>query len=79
MAIYTIKTFNQNIISKKVNKTDERPFITIPFTVLELGLSDNIVLLKEDFTIAKAKKQVVEKIKEELARLAEYKEYKIEV
>ena len=77
--IYTIKTFNQNIISKKVNETDERPFITIPFTVLELGLSDNIVLLKEDFTIAKAKKQVVEKIKEELARLAEYKEYKIEV
>ena len=79
MAIYTIKTFNQNIISKKVNKTDERPFITIPFTVLELGLSDNIVLLKEDFTITKAKEQVIEKIKAELARLAEYKEYQIEV
>jgi len=77
--LYTIKTFNQNIISKKVNKTDERPFITIPFTVLELGLSDNIVLLKENFTIAKVKEQVVKKIKVELARLAEYKEYKIEV
>ena len=77
--LYTIKTFNKSIISKKINETDERQFVTLPFTVMELGFSDNIVLQKEDFTIAKAKAQVKEKIKAELARLAEYKEYQIEV
>ena len=77
--LYTVKTFNKGMISKKVNETDERQFITLPFTVVELGLSDNIVLRKEDFTIAKAKAQVRTKIKAELARLAECKEYQIEV
>ena len=77
--LYTVKTFNKGMISKKVNETDERQFITLPFTVIELGLSDNIVLRKEDFTIAKAKAQVKAKIKAELARLAEYKEFTIEI
>ena len=77
--LYTVKTFNKGMISKKVNETDERQFITLPFTVVELGLSDNIVLRKEEFTIAKAKAQVKAKIKAELARLAECKEYQIEV
>jgi len=53
--LYTVKTFNQGVISQRVNETDERPFITIPFTVIELGYSDSVVLLKEGFTIAKAK------------------------
>ena len=77
--IYTVKTFNQFIINKKVNETDRKAHISLPFTVVELGISDNIVLLKEGFTITKAKAQVVEKIKVELARLTEYKEYQIEV
>ena len=77
--IYTVRTFNQAIINKKVNEVSRRAHINLPFTVIELGLSGNVVLLKEDFTIAKAKAQVVEKIKAELARLAEYKEYQIEV
>ena len=77
--IYTIKTFNQSIINKKVNDTRREAHITLPFTVIELVFSDNIVLLKENFTIAKAKAQIKEKIKAELARLAEYKEYQIEV
>lgn len=77
--LYTIKTFNRGMISKKINETDERQFVTLPFTVVELGLSDSIVLRKEDFTVAKAKAQVVEKIKVHLAKLAECKEYQIEV
>lgn len=77
--IYTVRTFNQAIINKKVNETDRKAHISLPFTVVELGLSDNVVLLKGDFTIAKAKAQLKEKIKAELVRLAEYKEYQIEV
>ena len=79
MAIYTVKTFNQSMISKKVNETDARQFVVLPFSVLELGITGNVELMKDEFTIAKAKAQVVEQIKAELARLAEYKEYQIEV
>ena len=67
------------MISKKVNETDERQFVVLPFSVLELGITGNIELLKDEFTIAKAKAQVVEHIKAHLAKLAEYKEYQIEV
>jgi len=77
--LYTVKTFNQGMISKKVNETDERQFVVLPFSVLELGITGNIELLKDEFTIAKAKAQVVEHIKAHLAKLAEYKEYQIEV
>ena len=77
--LYTVKTFNQGMISKKVNETDERQFVVLPFSVLELGITGNIELLKDEFTIAKAKAQVVEHIQAHLAKLAEYKEWQIEV
>ena len=77
--LYTVRTLNRSIMSKKVNATDERQFITLPFEVLELGISDNIVLRKDEFTILKAKAQVVAKIKAHNAKLNEIREYKIEV
>ena len=79
MAAYTVTTYNRSEISKKVNETDARQFITLPFSVEELGISDNIVLRKDEFTMAKAKAQVVEKIKAHNAKLNEIREYKIEV
>ena len=79
MAIYTVKTFNLSKVSKKVNETDERWFVSLPFTVVELNYSDSILLREKDFNLMNAKAQVKKKIKAELARLAEHKEYKIEV
>ena len=79
MTTYTIKTFNKSKFSKKINETDERWFVSLPFTVLELNYSDTILLRQEDFNLQNAKGQVVEKIKAERVRLAEHKEWQIEV
>ena len=62
-----------------VNETDARQFVSLPYSVAELGISGTIEILKDEFTIAKAKAQVVEHIKAHLAKLAEYKEYQIDV
>ena len=89
MATYTVKTFNQSIIGMKVDENGELengaycirriPYVSLPFTVMELGLSGNILLKKEDFNFQNAEAQVKEKIEAELVRLAEHKEYQVTV
>lgn len=79
MAIYTVKTFNKKAVSKKINETDERQFVSLPYTVAELELSGTILLRKEDFNLANAKAEVVKKIQAELVRLDEHKEWEVEV
>lgn len=93
--IYTVKTFNQKKISIKVNDageivknnycTNERWFISLPFIVTNLIdedghlYSDNILLPEEDFNLQNSKKQITTKIKAELVRLAEHKEWQVTI
>ena len=93
--IYTVKTFNQNKIIKKVNNageidenkycTNEKWFVSLPFKVLNLideneqPYSDSILLTVEDFNLVNAKAEVTKKIQAELVRLAEHKEWEIDV
>jgi len=95
MAIYTVKTFNQNKVSIKVNNageivkdeycTNEKWFVSLPFKVTNLinengqTYSDSILLPVENFNLTNAKAEVVKKIKVELVRLAEHKEWEIDV
>ena len=76
---YTITTLNKSTISQKINETDERPFIVLPFAVKELNYSDSIMIRKEDFTAAIAKNAIKVKIQEYLGKLAEHTEFTIEV
>lgn len=77
--IYNIKTLNKSVINKKINDTDRVAHIVIPFIVESLGLSDNVVMLQSEFTIAKSKTIIKQKIKAELKRLAEHKEFTLEI
>ena len=79
MATYTVKTFNQSKVLQETTEKDFRWFVSLPFTVAELGLSGSILLKEEDFNLANAKAQVVAKIQEELVRLAEHKEWQITI
>lgn len=79
MAIYNVKTLNKTVINKKINDVDRMAHIVIPFIVEPLGLSDNVVMLQSEFTIPKAKTIIKQKIKAELAKLAEHKEFTIEI
>jgi len=76
---YTVKTFNQSKILQGDNEKDFRWFVSLPFTVAELGLSGNILLKEEDFNLINAKALVVKKIQEEIVRLAEHKEWRVTI
>ena len=77
--IYNIKTLNKTIINKKINDTDRVAHIVIPFIVESLGLSGSVVILQSEFTIPKAKAIIKQKIKAELKRLAEHKEFTLTI
>lgn len=77
--IYNVKTLNKIVINKKINDTDRVAHIVLPFLVESLGLSDNVVMLQDEFTIPKAKAIIKQKIKAELKRLAEHKEFTLEI
>ena len=77
--IYTVKTFNQSKVLQEESKNKFVWFVSLPFTVAELGLSSSILLPEADFNLVNAKAQVVAKIQEELARLAEHKEWQVTI
>ena len=77
MATYTVKVLNKTVVSMKTSAHVKEPCISIPFVVVELGLSDSVILPKNKFTMAKAKAVVLQKIKTHLAKLAEHVEYKV--
>ena len=79
MAIYSVKTFNQSKVLQEESKNKFVWFVSLPFTVAELGLSGSILLPEADFNLINAKAQVVAKIQAELVRLAEHKEWSIDV
>lgn len=76
---YKVKILNKTITNKKVNETDRKPHISIPFIVESLGLSDNVIILTDEFTIPKAKTIIKQKIRAELARLSEHIEYQVNI
>lgn len=77
--IYKVKILNKTMINKKINATDRKPHISIPFVVESLGLSDNVIILKDEFTIPKAKTIIKQKIKAHLDKLAEHIEYEVTI
>ena len=76
---YTVKTFNQSKVLQEESKNKFIWFVSLPFTVAELNYSDSILLPEVDFNLVNAKAQVVAKIQAELAKLAEHKEWSIDV
>jgi hypothetical protein len=79
MATYTVKVLNRTEVIMKSSVHVTEPHISIPFLVESLGLSGNVTLLKEGFTVTKAKAAIKEKIKEHLAKLAEHMEYDVTI
>ena len=79
MAIYTIRTLNKSNIGMMISENEEKRFISLPFTVVELNYSDNIAILKENFTAKTCKEAIKVKIQEYLGKLAEHTEFTIEV
>lgn len=79
MATYTVKILNTTVISMKVSEHDTKPCITIPFVVQALGLNDSVVMLKEEFTVTKAKTAIKQKIKAHLTMLSKQIEYEVTI
>ena len=77
--LYTIKLGDKSQISAKVSEHVEMQHINIPFVVKELGYSDNIILLLDDYSKTKAKALIKDKIKEYLVKVAEQEEYTLEI
>ena len=79
MATYIVKTFNQSKVLQEESENKFVWFVSLPFTVAELGLSGNILLKEADFNLINAKALVVAKIQAELVRLAEHKEWQVTI
>ena len=76
---YTVRTLNKSNIGMMISENEEKRFISLPFTVVELNCSDNITILKENFTAQTVKEAIKVKIQEYLGKLAEHTEFTIEV
>ena len=79
MATYAVRLSGKTVIHKETGPNYHEPVLIVPFSVGELGYSDRVELAQAEFTKAKAKALVKDKIVAFLERKAEEEEYEVTI